>query len=78
MLKPTKHTHPDQTVVFMSMGLLKELRKKRVAAYGDLRTFSKKAVSGGDNLFFPSLNFLFILGLVDYHPKTDSIEYVGP
>lgn len=31
----------------------------------------------GDVLFLPSLNFLYLLGLIEYHPKTDSIEYVG-
>jgi hypothetical protein len=29
-------------------------------------------------LFLPSLNFLYLLGLVDYRPKTDSVEYSGP
>jgi hypothetical protein len=29
-------------------------------------------------LFLPALNFLYLLGLIDYHPKTDAVEYVGP
>ncbi|MDI9234687.1 MULTISPECIES: ABC-three component system middle component 8 [Limnohabitans] len=58
--------------------LLKHLRKRRFDRYGDLRTFAKKAVTGGDVLFLPALNFLFLLGLVEYQPKTDAIEYVGP
>ncbi|WP_414590540.1 ABC-three component system middle component 8, partial [Anabaena sp. CCY 9614] len=33
---------------------------------------------GGETLFLPSLNFLFLLGLVEYRPKTDAIEYLGP
>jgi hypothetical protein len=37
----------------------------------------RKAVGGGDVLFLPSLNFLYVLGLIEYHPKTDSVEYVG-
>lgn len=58
--------------------MLKHLRKRRFDRYGDLRTFAKKAVTGGDVLFLPALNFLFLLGLVEYRPKTDAIEYVGP
>jgi len=57
MLRPTKHSHPDRTVI---------------------RKFAKKSVGGGDVLFLPALNFLYLMGLIDYRPKTDSVEYVGP
>jgi hypothetical protein len=40
--------------------------------------FARKSVVGGDVLFLPSLDFLFLMGLVEYHPKTDAFEYVGP
>ena len=33
---------------------------------------------GGDVLFLPALNFLYLMGLIDYRPKTDAVEYVGP
>jgi hypothetical protein len=78
MLRPTKHSHPDRTLVSLALLLLKQLRKRRLDHYGDLRTYAKKHVSGGDVLFLPALNFLFLLGLVEYRPKTDAIEYVGP
>lgn len=78
MLRPTKHSHPDRTVVAASLVLLKRLRKRRLDRFGDLRTFLKKVVAGGEFLFMPALNLLFLLGLVEYRPKTDSVEYVGP
>ncbi len=78
MLRPTKHSHPDRTVVNVALLLLKHLRKRRFDRYGDLRVFAKKAVTGGEVLFLPALNFLFLLGLIEYRPKTDAIEYVGP
>lgn len=28
-------------------------------------------------LFLPALNLLFLLGLIEYRPKTDAVEYVG-
>ncbi|MEJ6788070.1 ABC-three component system middle component 8 [Brevundimonas sp. UBA7664] len=58
--------------------LLARLRSRRLEGYSELRAFAKKAVAGGDTLFLPSLNFLFLLGLVEYRPKTDAIEYLGP
>lgn len=78
MLRPTKHSHPDRTIMAVALLLLKQLRKRRLDRYSDLRAFAKKAVTGGDVLFLPALNFLFLLGLIEYRPKTDAIEYLGP
>lgn len=78
MLRPSKHSHPDRTVVNVALLLLSRLHKRRLEGYGALRGYAKKAVAGGDVLFLPALNFLYLLGLIEYHPKTDAIEYVGP
>ena len=78
MLRPTKHSHPDRTVVNVALLILKHLRKRRLDGYCALRGYAKKTISGGDVLFLPALNFLFLLGLIEYHPKTDAVEYVGP
>jgi len=43
-----------------------------------LRAFAKKKVVGGDVLFLPALNFLYLLGLIEYRPKIDAVEYAGP
>ncbi|AXK41331.1 ABC-three component system middle component 8 [Erythrobacter aureus] len=78
MLKPSKHAHPDRTVVNVAILLLSRLRAQRICDYQTLLDFVRKAVAGGEVLFLPSLNFLYLLGLIEYHPKTDAIEYVGP
>ena len=78
MLRPTKHSHPDRTVIGVSLLLLARLKERRLDDYENLRKHAKKAVAGGDVLFLPALSFLYLLGLVEYRPKIDSIEYVGP
>lgn len=78
MLRPTKHSHPDSTVINVSLLLLLRLRRRRVDEYDVLRKFAKKNVIGGDILFLPALNFLYLMGLVEYRPKTDAVEYTGP
>lgn len=78
MLRPTKHSHPDRTVISVSLLLLARLKARRVDEYDVLRKFAKKSVVGGDVLFLPALNFLYLMGLIEYHPKTDAVEYVGP
>lgn len=78
MLRPTKHSHPDRTVVGVALVLLGRLKLRRLEDYESLRRLARKSVAGGDVLFLPALNFLFLLGLVEYRPKTDSLEYLGP
>jgi hypothetical protein len=77
MLQPTKQNRPDQTVVAVAVQALKRLRALRVIAFEDLRTQLRKSNPGTERLFVPSLDLLYILGLVEYRPKADSIEYTG-
>ena len=76
MIRPTKHSHPDKTVVNMSLLLVTRLKKYRIETYSNLLDHSKK-VDGGAQLFLPALNFLFLIGVIEYRQKTDSIEYIG-
>lgn len=78
MIKPTKHSHPDRTVINASLLLLDRLKNHRVDDYDELRKYVKKSVVGGDVLFLPALNFLYLMGLIEYRSKTDAVEYVGP
>ena len=78
MLRPTKHSHPDRTVINVSLLLLARLKTRRIDDYDALRKFAKKSVIGGEVLFLPALNFLYLMGLIEYRPKTDALEYVGP
>jgi hypothetical protein len=78
MLRPSKHSHPDRTVISVSLLLLARIKARRVDDFDGLRKYAKKAITGGDVLFLPALNFLYLMGLIDYRPKTDAVEYVGP
>lgn len=78
MLRPTKHSHPDRTIINVSLLLLVRLKTRRLEDYDSLRKYSKKAVAGGEVLFLPALNLLHLLGLIEYRSKTDALEYVGP
>jgi hypothetical protein len=65
-------------VLYLSTLLLSRLKDKRIDEYDRLRTFSRDKIAGGDALFVPALSFLYLMGVIDYRPKTDAIEYVGP
>ena len=78
MIRPTKHSHPDRTVISVALLIVARLKTRRIEDYGVLVKFAKKAVIGGDVLFLPALNFLYLMGLIEYRPKTDAVEYIGP
>jgi len=78
MLLPTKHSHPYLTVINFSLLLFARLKALRFYDYDALRKFAKKSVIGGEVLFLPALNFLYLMVLIEYRPKTDALEYVGP
>lgn len=78
MLRPTKHSHPDRTVLNVALIALEVLKRERLQGFTTLRNITKKRVAGGEVLFVPAVNFLYLLGLIEYRPKTDSFEYVGP
>lgn len=73
---PDKHEHPSCTIVYVSYLILKKIKKERLVAYETLHDLIKNEVRGGSELLLPALNFLYLLGLVKYHLKIDSFEYV--
>lgn len=64
-------------MISLSLLLLARIKVRRLEDYYGLRKFAKQSVKGGDVLFLPALNFLFLVGLIEYRPKTDSVEYLG-
>ena len=78
MLLPSKHAHPDQTVLAAAVVLLRGLRKQRIVGFDDLLLMLRPSTgSGSEFLFTPAVSLLFVLGLVEYHGVVDSFEYTG-
>ena len=77
MLRPSKHSHPDSTVLAAATTLLKKLRRHRAVRYDDLKVALDESSRSADFLFMPAMSLLHLLGLVKYRPATDSFEYAG-
>jgi hypothetical protein len=78
MLRPTKHSHPDRTVIAVAIVVLRALRSRRVISYDDLKSLVwKKSGSDAEVLFAPALSVLYLLGLLDYQATVDAFEYRG-
>jgi hypothetical protein len=77
MLRPTKFSHPDKTVIAKSTLILKYLRKERLIEYDALLQKAKSSFDKTDILFLPAIHLLYLLGLVEYRQKVDAFEYIG-
>jgi len=76
MIRPSKHAHPDLTVMSVATVILERLKTKRTETYADLVILVEKHTKNAKTLFLPALNLLFMLGLIRYLPKADRFEYL--
>jgi hypothetical protein len=75
VLRPSKHNAPEQTVLWTGALLLDLLRTRRTVDFGALRESLRAKAPNNDALFVPALSLLYLLGRVEYHAATDSLEY---
>jgi len=78
MIRPAKHLDLNSCVLRAASILLSELQSARVCKYADLRESLSMIGEDADVTFVRAVHFLFLLGRVDYHPQTDSLEYTQP
>lgn len=76
MLKPTKYTDVNISLIAISSEILKHFRSTDAIPYQDLlnKIIGKKGIEA-KNVFLPALSFLFLLGKVEYHNKSDLIRF---
>jgi hypothetical protein len=77
MIRPSKHAHPDLTVMSVAYVILARLTAKRTENYSDLVALVEKQTASSKTLFLPALNLLFMLGLIRYLPKSDRFEFMA-
>lgn len=77
MIRPSKHAHPDLTVVSVAFMILERLKKSKTESYTDLLTLVEHKTNRSKTLFLPAANLLFMLGLIRYLPKADRFEFVA-
>jgi hypothetical protein len=70
--------NPDRSVLALSAVLLKRLKTARIEGYSSLLEYAESQTRDGDTLFPGALSLLYLLGLVEYRPRSDAFEYVGP
>lgn len=78
MILPAKHLNLNTCVLRAAGRLLARLQEDRVCRFADLRSCLADLGQDADVVFLPTVHFLYLVGRVDYHPQTDSFEYLKP
>jgi hypothetical protein len=77
MLRPNKHSNPDQTVIGVATLVVKRLGGAKVESFDSLEEYVEMKIKDGKYLLLPALNLLYVLGVIDYHKKQDMFEFIG-
>lgn len=80
MLKPTKHLNLNLSPLRIASIILRYLKSERVVTYDKLIeevTFTT-GIDSKDIVYaiMPAINLIYLLGKLDYYPKTDSFEFL--
>lgn len=78
MISPAKHLDLNSCILRAASILLPKLQSARVCTYTDLRASLTALGEDADVTFVHAVHLLFLLGRIDYHPQTDSFEYMQP
>lgn len=77
MLRPTKHTNPQLSVLNGASLMLHEIQQKRIVQHDELLERLRKSLGQDFEPDFPIYAaFLYLLGKISYAEKTDSFIYV--
>jgi hypothetical protein len=77
MIRPHKYLNLDKSVLNVSSIILSVLLDSKLLKYDDL--YQKARAKLGNDVkyvFLPALNFLFLLGKIDYHQDIDTLELI--
>ncbi|KKP43046.1 MAG: hypothetical protein UR31_C0011G0029 [Parcubacteria group bacterium GW2011_GWA2_33_14] len=76
MLKPTKYTDLNISLIAVVSELLKIFKVSNSITYSELlnKVIQKKGIIA-KNIFLPALSFLFLMDKITYYEKKDIIEY---
>lgn len=78
MIRPAKHLNLNTCVLRAVSILLSKLQAERVCTYTEMRASLAVIGDDADVTFVQALHLLFLLGRLNYHPQTDSLEYMQP
>ncbi len=78
MIKPNKYTNIDLCVVNIGGVILKSLYSCPIQTYEELENLVANTYGESAKVvFINALSFLYLLGLIEYQPSTDTITLIN-
>ena len=75
MITPTKYMNLDYSLLNVSAMLISEFNKQAIITYDEVLQIPLNKIGKQAKEVIPyALNFLFLIGLIDYHESIDSFE----
>ena len=75
MITPTKYMNLDYSLLNVSSILISEFNKQPIITYDEVLQITLNKIGKQAKEITPyALNFLFLLGIIDYHNTLDSFE----
>lgn len=78
MIRPSKHIDLNLCVLRAASIALAKLHEERICTYTALRESLAELGDEAELSFYYAVHLLFLLGRVEYHAQTDSLEYIQP
>jgi hypothetical protein len=76
MIKPDRHTNPDTSVINIGSYIITQLNSFYDISYDDLMDKVIENLGKGAKENYPyAINFLYIIGKIQYLEKTDSFRF---
>ncbi len=77
MIKPNKFLDLDNCMINIATEIIKLLSEKKAITYSALYSkLNEKFPISLEYNFLPSIDFLYLFGIIKYSPETDSLELI--
>ena len=77
MIRPTKYMDPKTSVLGISAEILAELLNINIITLQELDDLVQSRIDEKARInFIPAMNFLYILGCLDYDIESDAVYYI--
>lgn len=76
MIKPTKYLNLDLSLVNITAVLINEFKNEQIITYDDLLSILLDKIGKSSKEIMPyALNFLYLIGKIEYHQAIDAFEF---
>lgn len=78
MIKPTRYMNMNLSVIRVSSEIIELLIKSPIMKFDEILASLEQIIGNEVRfVFIPAIDFLYLLGIIDYHEESDVFELVS-